>query len=47
VGENFNVKVLVAPAASVNGKVKPLVVNNELLMLALEMVALWVPLFFI
>ena len=46
-GENFKVKVLVVPAANVNGKVKPLVVNNELLMLALKMVALWVPLFFI
>jgi len=46
VGENFRVKVLVVPAVSVSGKVKPLVVNNELLMLALEMVVLWVPLFF-
>ena len=42
-GENLSVKVLVVPAASVSGKVRPLVVNNELLMLALEMVVLWVP----
>jgi len=42
VGENFSVNVLVVPAARVSGKVKPLVVNNELLMLALEMVVLWV-----
>jgi hypothetical protein len=43
VGENFSVKVLVVPAASVSGKVKPLVLNNELLMLLLETVVLWVP----
>jgi hypothetical protein len=45
-GANFSVKLLVLPAASVSGVVKPLVENPAPLILAVDRVALCAPVFF-